>query len=430
MIFGEKGAGKLRKIKDKIILGIFAFILSFCVVNNSYAVVPAGNLDYEGIDVSNWQGFIDYTEVRNAGIDIVYIKASQGSNIKDAYFETNYENAKAAGLRVGFYHFLTATTTEEAVQEANFFASVINGKTPDCKLVLDYEVFGGVDVATINEIAETFMSTVQNITGKEIILYSDLSNARDVFETDLADKYELWIAYYGDYNNLSDYQTSWEEYIGVQFSDTGNIDGISGNVDRDLFTVDVLLDEENITEIQSTGTITTDFNTELIYYTVQSGNTLGQIASMYGTTAQQIADLNGITNINLIYPGERLRIHTNSTVNGSESRQMNEIIYTVKRGNTLSQIARMYNVTVESLVSLNGITNPNLIYPGEKIRILGSDSASLNPMTNTNDEYYIVKSGDTLYSIARANGTTVARILQNNSISNPNLIFPGERIRL
>ena len=420
----------MYKIKDKIIVMILAFVLSFCIVNNSYAIVPAGSLDYEGIDVSNWQGFIDYTEVRNTGIDIVYIKASQGSNIKDPYFETNYENAKAAGLKVGFYHFLTATTTEEAVQEANFFASVITGKIPDCKLVLDYEIFGGTDVTTINQIAETFMSTVQEITGKEIILYSDLSNAQDVFGTDLAEKYELWIAYYGDYNDLSDYQTSWAEYIGVQFSDTGNINGISGNVDRDLFTADVLLDEENITEIQSTGTMTTDFNTELIYYTVQSGNTLGEIAAMYGTTAQQIADLNGITNINLIYPGERLRIHTNSTVNGSEFRQMNEIIYTVERGNTLFQISRAYNVTVESLVELNNISNPNLIYPGEKIKIKGSDSDFLNPMTNTNDEYYIVKSGDTLYSIARMYGITVTQILQNNSISNPNLIFPGQRIRI
>lgn len=420
----------MYKIKDKIILMISVFILSFCIVNNSYAIVPSGSLDYEGIDVSNWQGFINYTDVKNAGIDIVYIKASQGSNIKDAYFETNYENAKAAGLKVGFYHFLTATTEEEAVQEANFFASVINGKTPDCKLVLDYETFGGVDVTSINQIAETFMSTVQDITGKEIILYSDLSNAQDVFGTDLAEKYELWIAYYGDYNDLSDYQTSWSEYIGVQFSDTGNINGISGDVDRDLFTADALLDEENITEISSSGTMTTNFNTELIYYTVQSGNTLGEIAAMYGTTAQQIADLNGIININLIYPGEKLRIHTNSTVNGSEQRQMGEIIYTVERGNTLSQIARAYNVTVESLVELNNITNPNLIYPGEKIKIKGSDSDFLNPVNSTNNEYYIVKSGDTLYSIARMYGITVTQILQNNSIANPNLIFPGQRIRI
>lgn len=417
-------------IRGKIIVWIWIFIFCFCVVNNSYAVVPAGNLDYQGIDVSNWQGFIDYTDVRNAGIDIVYIKASQGSNIKDPFFETNYENAKAAGLKVGFYHFLTATTEEEAIQEANFFASIISGKTPDCKLVLDYETFSGVDTTTINLIAEAFMSTVQTLTGKEIILYSDLSNARDVFSEELAQKYELWIAYYEDYNNLSNFQTSWEEYIGVQFSDRGVIGGINTDVDRDLFTADIFLANEDVTEIQSTGTMTTNFNTESIYYTVQRGNTLDEIAAQYGTTVQEIADLNGITNVNLIFPGEMLRINTNSTINSSEDRQMSEIVYTVERGNTLSQIARAYNVTVESLVELNDISNPNLIYPGEKIRIKESDSDFLNPLTNTNNEYYIVKSGDTLYSIAKANRTTVARILQNNSISNPNLIFPGQRIRL
>lgn len=75
---------------------------------------------------------------------MVYIKASQGNNIKDPYFDVNYENAKANGLKVGFYHFLTATNTEEAEREAKFFASVISGKSPDCKLAMDYETFGGV----------------------------------------------------------------------------------------------------------------------------------------------------------------------------------------------------------------------------------------------------------------------------------------------
>lgn len=75
---------------------------------------------------------------------MVYIKASQGNNIKDPYFDVNYENAKANGLKVGFYHFLTATNTEEAEREAQFFASVISGKLPDCKLAMDYETFGGV----------------------------------------------------------------------------------------------------------------------------------------------------------------------------------------------------------------------------------------------------------------------------------------------
>lgn len=115
--------------------------LVFADINITYALSPASSPKYQGIDVSNWQGYIDYRQVKESGIEVVYIKSSQGSNIKDAYFDINYENAKANGLKVGFYHFLTATNTEEAEREARFFASVISGKTPDCKLVMDYEVF-------------------------------------------------------------------------------------------------------------------------------------------------------------------------------------------------------------------------------------------------------------------------------------------------
>ena len=56
------------------------------------------------------------------GIEIVYIKTSQGNNIIDPYFKTNYENAKSANLKIGFYHFLTATSISEAEEQASFFA--------------------------------------------------------------------------------------------------------------------------------------------------------------------------------------------------------------------------------------------------------------------------------------------------------------------
>ncbi len=80
----------------------------------TYALTPSSDPRYQGIDVSNWQGYIDYRQVRESGIEVVYIKASQGRNIKDAYFDINYENAKANGLKVGFYHFLTATNTRRS----------------------------------------------------------------------------------------------------------------------------------------------------------------------------------------------------------------------------------------------------------------------------------------------------------------------------
>ncbi len=106
-----------------------AFIFTFSIVSNIYALTTQSELKYQGIDVSNWQGYIDYNQVKNSGIEIVYIKASQGTDIKDRYFDINYQNAKANGLKVGFYHFLTATNVEQANQEAVFFASVISRKT-------------------------------------------------------------------------------------------------------------------------------------------------------------------------------------------------------------------------------------------------------------------------------------------------------------
>ena len=413
----------------KFISGIIIFIFVFSIqINHTYALTPVSSLTYQGIDVSNWQGYIDYAEVRNSGIEIVYIKASQGTNIKDAYFDINYENAKENGLRVGFYHFLTATNTEEAVEEANFFASVISGKTPDCKLVLDYETFGGVGREEINLIARTFMEQVETLTKKQIILYSDLSNARNTFDTSLAEAYDLWIAYYEDRNNLVNIQTSWNTYIGIQYTDRGRVNGINGNVDRDLYTEEIFLNETSAIPNNSENTFL--INTESIEYTVQSGDTLSAIARRYGTTVQELVDINNIQNPNLIYPGEKLRILTNSTTQGNEERGTGSITYTVKRGNTLSQIARAYHVSVEHIVELNDIENPNLIYPGEKLRITESNVTDLSPVDNTIQVYYVVKEGDTLNGIARRFGITLNEILQYNDIQNPNLIYPGQTIKI
>ena len=103
--------------KAFVIILIIAFF-QFMNAPNVCAVQPQSEPKYEGIDVSNWQGYIDYAQVKNSGIQVVYIKASQGTNLKDAYFDINYENAKQNGLKVGFYHFLVATNVQEAEAEA------------------------------------------------------------------------------------------------------------------------------------------------------------------------------------------------------------------------------------------------------------------------------------------------------------------------
>lgn len=291
---------------------------------------------------------------------------------------------------------------------------------------MDYEVFGGVSVEESNNIAQVFLETVKRLTNKEVIVYSDLSNARDRFNRNIADNYELWIAYYGDYNNLRYVETSWERWIGVQYTDRGYVPGIRGNVDRDLYTENIFLSDTS--EIPNTDNPNDGINTETVSYTVQSGDTLSAIASRYGTTVQELVDINRLSNPNLIYPGETLRIATNSTTHGSETRGTGSIIYTVQRGNTLSQIAAAYGVSVAHIVELNDIQNPNLIYPGQKLRITESSNTNLNPVIQNN--FYTVQRGDTLSGIARRYGVSVQYLVNLNGIRNPNLIYPGQMIRV
>lgn len=291
---------------------------------------------------------------------------------------------------------------------------------------MDYEVFGGVGIEESNNIAQVFLESVKRLTNKEVIVYSDLSNARDRFNRNIADNYELWLAYYGDYNNLAEVETSWERWIGVQYTDRGNVPGISGNVDRDLYTENIFLSDTS--EIPNTPNPNDSINTETNSYIVQPGDTLSEIASRYGTTVQELVAINHLANPNLIFPGETLRVTTNSTVHGSETRGTGSITYTVQRGNTLSQIANAYGVTVSHIVEMNDIQNPNLIYPGEKLRITESTNATLNPVIQNN--YYTVQRGDTLSGIARRYGVTVQYLVNLNGVSNPNLIYPGQLIKV
>lgn len=187
-------------MKVKLIKIVVCFIIMlsapmYILIAPVYAFTPSNPTLYEGIDVSGWQGNIDFTEVKNDGIEIVYMKASEGSNFVDPYFNQNYTNAKVNGLKVGFYHYLTARSVEEAVEEARFFVATISGKIPDCKLAMDFESFGNLSISEINQIGISFVKTVETLSKKEVVIYSDTSNASSVFEGELAN-YPLWVAQY------------------------------------------------------------------------------------------------------------------------------------------------------------------------------------------------------------------------------------------
>lgn len=344
----------------KIFLSILLVAIIVAISTQTFAFSQSSEKLYNGIDVSEWQGNIDFGEVARSGIEVVYIRASEGRGYVDPYFRENYEKAKANGLRTGFYHFLTATNVAEAKEEAEFFVSNIKGLEPDCRLAMDFEVFNGLDVSTINEISRVFLETVEKLSGKECVIYSDAYNARTVFSKELAEDYPIWVADY--FVEEPESNGKWKFWVGFQYSDRGRVNGIDGNVDRDYFTNGVFLN--NVSQIPKD--TVTDKNQEFKYIRVNRGETLSGIAIKYNTSYQYLARINNIANPNLIYVGQELKV---PALGDYKIHDTSHRLYIVRRGNTLTQIAREYGVTIENIVELNGIANPNLIYIGETLRI-------------------------------------------------------------
>ena len=411
---------RTKTINIIILLLLFNIIFSIQVC----ALTPQDELIYEGIDVSVWQRNIDFKQVKDEGIEIVYIKASQGTTLVDPYLEINYKNAKENDLKIGFYHFLTATTISQAEAEARFFASVIEGKEVDCKLAMDYEQFYGATKNEINEIGVAFIRKLKQITGKDVIVYSNLNNVKNTFEEDVAGEGKLWIAYYSNPNNLIEVKSSWDTYIGIQYTSTGRIAGIKGNVDRDRFSKEILMDDLEDVGNNDNSNSGGNGNVQIINYVVKKGDTLSKIALQFGATVAEIAQINKIQNVNLIYPGQIFEIIIKSDSSNNISSQ--KIKYIIKKGDTLSKIAKNYSVTIQDIVRWNNIKNKNLIYAGSTLTIY-----KYNGNGNNNQEIkYRVSKGDTLSGIALKYGTTVNRIVQINDIINPNLIYIGQILRI
>lgn len=348
-------------MNKKLLLIICLFFA--CIFVSSFEKVLAfpasSNEIYDGIDISEWQGDIDFAEVKDSGIDIVYIKSSEGSRYIDPYFRSNYNSAKENNLNIGFYHFLTARTEAEAINEARFFSSVINGLDVDCRLAMDFEVFNGLSLTQINDISLAFLSEVENLTGKEVVVYSDAFNARATFSSRIASEYPVWVAEYG---SSEPENGQWSAWIGFQYTNQGRVSGISGFVDRDYFTPDIFLSDNSTIAVPDAST--PSVNTE--YVIVKRGDTLSQIALRYNTSYQYLAKINNVSNPNLIFVGERIYV---PTLENSNLGDTSHVLYVVKSGNTLSQISRLYDVSIESIAQLNNIRNINLIFAGEVLRI-------------------------------------------------------------
>ncbi len=428
-----------KVIKCVFTVAICLAFMIYVLPVSSIAFGPISDEIYEGMDVSVYQGNIDFKKVKEDGIQVVYIKSSQGFSYIDPKFERNYQRAKENGLKVGLYHYVTARTESEARRQAQFFVSLASGKSIDCKLAMDFERFGSLNKEEINRVGLAFLREVERLSGKQVILYSNAFTANTIWEGENT-KYPLWIAEYGVERPQNN--GTWESWTGWQFTDVGRVRGIEGNVDRDKFTKEIFLDDNtevppvdnpNKEENENGGEENpTPEKTKKI--TIRWGDTLTALARKYNTTISKLVSLNGIANPNLIYAGETLLVPVSGNNGGSSSGSSisdgtlesngDRKTYTVKRGDTLSEIALRFNTTVAQIARENNIRNVNLIYPGQTLIIRE------NLEYATNKRLYTVRRGDTLWSIARRYNTTIANIIRLNRIQNPNLIYPGQIFRI
>ena len=203
------------------------------------------NNNLKGIDVSNWKGNINFKSVKNDGVEVVYIKATEGNYFKDKYAKQNYERAKEQGLRVGFYHFFRAN--KGAKDQANFFVNYLNeigAVNYDCKLALDIETTEGVGARDLTSMCIEFLEEVKRLTGKEVVVYTYTSFANNNLDSRLGN-YPVWIAHYGV--NTPGANNIWDSWVGFQYSENGSVAGVSGGCDMNEFTNGIFIDSNNFT---------------------------------------------------------------------------------------------------------------------------------------------------------------------------------------
>ena len=191
----------------------------------------------KGIDVSKWNGRIDWKKVKKAGIDFCIIRTGYSKTV-DYKFKYNIEQAIDNGLQIGVYHFSYATTNAKAKEEAEFCLKLIKPyrKYITLGVWFDYE-YDSVSYSrrygvyptkkSVTSLAKTFCSTVEK-NGYSTGIYTNLDFSSNYFTKEVLDKYPTWIAVWGKMNYHG-------KYVMWQYTDSGRVDGIHGKVDMNIF---------------------------------------------------------------------------------------------------------------------------------------------------------------------------------------------------
>lgn len=223
-------------IKWLLLLGVAAlvvlggeYIFRHCIRSHSVNV-DRYRYPIAGIDVSKHNGEIDFKKVKDDDYQFAFIKASEGKTYRDDAFDRNYREARAAGLKVGAYHFFRKNRTGR--EQADNLLAAISGKQLDLPLVIDLEDEWGNGVTVNREIAlerVLEMVGILNDKGYQVMIYTNKDGYEKYYKDMLVDC-DLWLCSFTN----PDLQPHLPHCI-QQFSHEGRVDGIEGDVDLNVF---------------------------------------------------------------------------------------------------------------------------------------------------------------------------------------------------
>lgn len=294
----------------------------------------------KGIDVSEFQGNIDWDKVKNDGVKFAILRVGFGSDSEsqdDKYIERNIKECERLNIPFGVYLFSYADSLTKASSEAEHTLRIVAGHKLPLGVWYDIEdndTSGSVEKSYLTQIIEKYCSIIKE-AGYEVGIYTNLNWFNNKIEKSVQEKYLIWVAqYYKECQYEGD-------YLIWQYSSSGEVDGIIGNVDMNYYYGDL---EEN-TNKKSIDELAQEVMDGKWGNGEERKEKLEQAGYDYDTIQNRVNELYEL------YEGNISQI------------------YTVKNGDTLSEIASKYNTTVNKLVKDNNIDNANLIYKGQKIVI-------------------------------------------------------------
>lgn len=294
-------------------------------------------------------------------VDFAMVRTSYGAFYEDKKYKQNILGLERVGIPYGLYHFSYATSVDSAEKEAEGFISIIKRYNPTYPIVIDIESSN----KTSSVRGDTLVDIADTICKKieEAGYYAMIYANLDYLNNKLNDsRLDKYDKWLAEWKNKPTYSKN----FGIwQYSSKGSVPGINGNVDLNIAYKDYpTIIKSNKTNTSNNNTSNEDQTKNEINYVVKKGDTLSGIAKKYGMTYQKLAVYNNIPNPNKIYPGQIIRVPVTIKITPST--------YVVKKGDTLSSIAKKYGISWKILYEKNKTIigkNPNKIYPGQILNI-------------------------------------------------------------